>query len=168
MLDYRPLESPLYEALMTDDVDALRTAIQEDPNVQINKFCSIPPLHLACLLGEIDCVKVLLQHEADLFAEDMIGAIPFHYACESGNAGLVKYFTDEYAKVDPDTVRNMLDAHDSIGNAPLHYAAMTSSPELVAHLLALGACSLEENANEMHNVGVIVVLRTLTSRLMAV
>ncbi len=122
------------EAAALGDVDALRTAIENDDDARVRRSSDgWTPLHLAAFFGHDDAVRLLIDHGAPLDANstNALRNSPLHAALAGVTLPLlVRRLVFAGADVS---------ARDSAGNTPLHLAASRGNEALCDLFIARGA-----------------------------
>ena len=88
----------LHLAAKTGQIEAFKTAFNEEEDKNIKNGGGETPFHLACQNGCLDIVQLLLKnadeakdnHDIDLNAKTNFGITAFYYACMSGHFDVVK------------------------------------------------------------------------------
>jgi ankyrin repeat protein len=133
-----PPESPVADAAMRGDVEAVRALLERGADVNAPQGDGMTALHWAAELGEAALAAVLLDAGADPAASTRLGAYtPLHLASREGHAGIVAALLEAGADVHAATSTGAV--------TPLHFAAAASSAETVKELLDAGA---DPNARE--------------------
>jgi len=129
--------SPVADAAMRGDLDAVRTLIARGNDVNAAQGDGMTALHWAASNGDAKIAALLLQARARVDVVTRIDAhTPLHIASRVGSAAVVKLLLDAGADA---SVRT------GTGVAPIHFAALAGSGEVIAALLDRGA---DVNARE--------------------
>ena len=125
-------DSPVADAAMRGDTDAVRTLIQEGADVNAAQGDGMTALHWAAMNGDGALAEVLIYAGAMVKSKTRIGDYtPLHLASLSGAGDLVGMLLATGA--DPNA------ATTAGGGTPLHYAAQSGSAEAVQALVDHGA-----------------------------
>jgi uncharacterized protein len=127
-----PTDSPVADAAMRGDVEAVRSLIRTDAQgVNTPQGDGMTALHWAAVRGNGALAELLLEAGADVAAETRIGAYtPLHLAAREGAADVVRALLEAGAEAGATT--------RSGEASPLHLAAGAGSAEAVALLLDRG------------------------------
>jgi ankyrin repeat protein len=126
-----PSASPVADAAMRGDTEAVRTLLKEGADVNAAQGDGMTALHWSALNGDLKMMNVLLYAGATTEALTRLGAYtPLHLASSRGHAAVVTRLLEAGAKPAVAT---------STGVQPLHLAAQSGSAEAVNALLAKGA-----------------------------
>ncbi|HEY0930558.1 MAG TPA: ankyrin repeat domain-containing protein [Gemmatimonas sp.] len=122
------------EAAALGDVEALRTAIQDDDDARVRRSSDgWTPLHLAAFFGQVDAVALLIDHGAplDALSTNATRNTPLHAALAGAtNATIVRRLVIAGADVS---------ARGAHAITPLHLAASRGDQALCDLLIARGA-----------------------------
>ena len=102
--------SYLHLAAKTGQIEAFKTAFDEEEDKNIKNGVGETPFHLACYSGCLEIVQLLLKNaneakdnpEIDLNAQTNFGLTPFYYACMSGHFNVVKMLMENSADLSID------------------------------------------------------------------
>ena len=98
--------SYLHLAAETGQIEAFKTAFNQEGDKNIKNSCGGTPFHLASKNGRFKIVQLLLKNndpEINYNAKDNSdGITPFHCACEKGNLDVVKIFIENAAALSID------------------------------------------------------------------
>lgn len=120
----------LFKAINSNDVDKVKSLLEEGANPQqVNSFGS-PPLSHAASLGHNDIVEVLLDYVVDINQKDRRGHTALMTSVISGNLPLVTTLID--AGVD-------INAQSETGSTALLHSVLEENEKIVAYLLEHGA-----------------------------
>lgn len=124
--------TPVVDAVLSEDLDRVRAAVQAGGNVNERDRDGRSPLHHACIQGNEDIGDLLLASGADVAPSDDNGMTPLHFAASHNQLKIGKRLLDEGAPVD---------ARDSNGNTPLARAVFESKGrgEMITILIEAGA-----------------------------
>ncbi len=127
-----PAQSPIADAAMRGDVEAVRVLIERGLDVNAPQGDGMTALHWAAERGSAEIARLLLDAGADPAAMTRNGAYtPLHLAARGGSAGVVATLLERGASANTET---------STGDAtPLHLAASAGSVRAVEALLEHGA-----------------------------
>jgi ankyrin repeat protein len=126
-----PPDSPIADAAMREDIDAVRSLLREGAAVNVAQSDGMTALHWAAELGNVELVRLLVDAGADLEAPTRIGDLtPLHIGAEVGQSGTVRALLEAGANAE---------SRNANGSAPLHFAAMSGSVEAVVALADHGA-----------------------------
>ena len=124
-------DSPVADAAMRDDVEAVRALIAEGADVNAPRGDGMTGLHWAALNGNLEIVGMLVEAGADLEAVTRLGAHrPLHVAGRAGRGEVVAMLVEAGADVAAVT---------GTGAAPLHFAAAAGDVGAVTALVRGGA-----------------------------
>ena len=128
----RNVETPLFWAVLYNDLPAVQKAIEDGENVDALDRDGRTPLFQAVVNDNIAIAAQLLRAGANANARDTRLETPLHFAAREYNLSLAELLLKSGAQVD---------AQDSHGNTPLFRAAFDSRGrgELINLLLAHGA-----------------------------
>jgi ankyrin repeat protein len=126
-----PAESPVADAAMRGDTDAVRALLRDGADVNAAQGDGMTALHWTALNGDLKTMNVLLYAGATVESLTRVGAYtPLHLASSRGHAAVVGRLLEAGAK--PGVVT-------ATGVQPLHLAAQAGTPEAVKALLDRGA-----------------------------
>ncbi|MGE3190916.1 MAG: ankyrin repeat domain-containing protein, partial [Vicinamibacterales bacterium] len=132
LLAAAPSTTPVADAAMRGDRDAVRQLLQDGVDVNTAQGDGMTALHWAAQRGDTELAAMLLYAGADAAAVTRIGQYtPLHLAARSGNAGVVKALIEAGADASART--------STSGVTPLHLAAAAGSVEAIDELVAHGA-----------------------------
>jgi ankyrin repeat protein len=129
--DIRTGKSPVADATMAGDREAVRALLHEGADVNAAQGDGMTALHWAALSGDVETARMLLYAGANVKASTRLGAFtPLLLAAKSGQASMVSTLLDSGA-----------DANDATtnGTTALMLAAASGSLEAVTALLDRGA-----------------------------
>jgi ankyrin repeat protein len=127
-----PSSSPVADAAMKGDRDAVRTLLKQGADVSAAKGDGMTALHFAAERGDAAMTEMLVYAGANVAAVTRIGQYtPLHLASRSGNAAVARALVKAGADVSARTTTS--------GVTPLHLAAASGSGEVVTLLLDQGA-----------------------------
>jgi uncharacterized protein len=133
-----PVDSPVADAAMRGDLEAIRSLLRQGADVNAAQSDGMTALHWAADRGDREMTEVLVYAGADLEAGTRIGRYrPLHLASRNGHSEVVQALLGAGARVDAVT--------DPSGSTPLHLAALSGDGEVVRELIAAGA---DPNARE--------------------
>ncbi|MYH48705.1 MAG: hypothetical protein F4151_04045 [Gammaproteobacteria bacterium] len=133
-----PPDSPVADAAMRGDLDAVRSLINQGADVNGAQGDGMTALHWAAENGSAATAELLLSAGANLSAVTRLGGYtPLHLAAKAGSADVVRAFLA--AGADPRA------ATSTGGATALHFAAAAGSGEAVKALIDHGA---DPNASE--------------------
>lgn len=139
VLIWGPGDSPVADAAMRGDLDAVKALIQQGADVNAAQGDGMTALHWAARSGLLELTDVLLQSGAALESNTRLGSYrPLHLACREGHGEVVVALLEAGADANATT--------DLVGAAaPIHYAAASGSALAIRALLDHGA---DVNARE--------------------
>ena len=124
-------ESPVADAAEQNDVQAVRSLLQQGADVNAPQPDGLTALHWAALNDNREILSLLVYAGAHLEPLTRVGGYtPLHLAARSGHAEMVRALLDAGAEVDHLT---------STGVTALHFAAMADAPAAIEALVAGGA-----------------------------
>ena len=124
-------DSPVADAAMYDDVDAVRELLEQGADVNAPRGDGMTGLHWAALNGNAEIARLLIDAGADLEAATRLGThTPLHVAAKEGHGELVEILAGAGADVAAVT---------GTGAMPLHFAAASGDVRAVVALLDHGA-----------------------------
>src|SRR3954463_7614720 len=127
-----PSSSPVADAAMKGDRDAVRSLLKQGADVSAAKGDGMTALHFAAERGDAAMAEMLIYAGANVSAVTRIGQYtPLHLASRAGNAAVVQALLTAGATVAAKT--------STSGVTPLHLAAASGSAATVALLLDHGA-----------------------------
>jgi ankyrin repeat protein len=133
-----PSTTPVADAAMKDDRDAVRALLKQGADAGAAQGDGMTALHWAAERGDSELAEMLLYAGANAGAVTRIGQYtPLHLAAKAGNAAVVAALLKGGASVAARTTTS--------GVTPLHLAASAGSPEVVKALIDAGA---DVNARE--------------------
>jgi len=110
-----PPESPVADAAMRNDVEAVRALLADGADVNVPRRDGMTGLHWAALNGNAEIAELLVRAGADLEAATRLGAHrPLHIAAKEGHGRIVTMLAELGAHMSPVT---------ETGATPLHFAA---------------------------------------------
>lgn len=123
-----PSSSPIADAAMKGNREAVRTLIQQGADVNAAQGDGMSALHWAADKGDAELTELLVYAGANPGAVTRIGQYtPLHLASRAGSAAAVQALLKAGAKVDAKTSVS--------GATPLHLAAAAGDPAVVTALL---------------------------------
>src|SRR5262245_57748168 len=135
-----PSSSPVADAAMRGDRDAVRTLLKQGVDVNAAQGDGMTALHHAAERGDAAMVEMLVYAGANVGAMTRIGQYtPLHVASQSGSAAVVKALLKAGASA---TVRTT-----TTGVTPLHLAASSGNVDVVKMLLEAGADANAKDAD---------------------
>ena len=124
-------DSPVADAAMHDDADAVRELLRQGADVNAPRGDGMTGLHWAALNGNAEIAGLLVGAGADLEAATRLGAhTPLHVAAKEGHGELVEILAGAGAEVGAVT---------ETGATPLHFAAASGNVRAITALLDSGA-----------------------------
>ncbi|XP_076931723.1 uncharacterized protein LOC143596968 [Bidens hawaiensis] len=141
------METKLYEASLTGDVQALNVLLQQDQlildRLSLTNF-NETPLHIVAMSGHHHFASVLLTHNPKLsIALDSQRRTPLHLASANGNMDTVQELVQAGG---PETCS----FRDQDGLTPLHLAAMNEHSEVVKALVQVKPDAAKEGEPILH------------------
>ena len=132
MLAAVPAESPVADAAMRGDVDAVRELLRQGADVNAAQPDGMAALHWVAENGNAELAEMLLFAGATVEVTTRLGAYtPLHLASRNGHAGVVRALLAAGANVEARTAPG--------GSTPMHLAASGGSPDVIRALAAAGA-----------------------------
>jgi ankyrin repeat protein len=132
LLAAAPSSSPVADAAMRGDLDALRALLKQGADVSGAQGDGMSALHHAAERGDAEMTEMLVYAGANVSAMTRIGQYtPLHLASQAGSAAVVKALLKAGANVAARTT--------TTGVTPLHLAAATGNADVVKILLDAGA-----------------------------
>ena len=126
-----PPDSPVADAAMRGDGDAIRALLQNGADVNAAQGDGMTALHWAAQLNDLEMADMLLYAGADVEAATRIGAYrPLHVAAREGNADMVEKMLGAGANPEAVTTGTRANA--------LHMAAGGGNTRIIAALLDRG------------------------------
>jgi uncharacterized protein len=127
-----PSPSPVADAAMKGDRDAVRALLKQGADVSAAKGDGMTALHFAAEHGDAAMTEMLVYAGANVAAVTRIGQYtPLHLASRAGSAAVVEALLKAGANVSARTTTS--------GVTPLHLAAAAGSEQVVTLLLDHGA-----------------------------
>jgi uncharacterized protein len=127
-----PSPSPVADAAMKGDRDAVRALLKQGADVSAAKGDGMTALHFAAEHGDAAMTEMLVYAGANVAAVTRIGQYtPLHLASRAGSAAVVEALLKAGASVSARTTTS--------GVTPLHLAAAAGSEQVVTLLLDQGA-----------------------------
>src|SRR5262245_55402423 len=127
-----PSTSPVADAAMRGDRDAVRNLLKQGADVNAAQGDGMTALHHAAEHGDAAMVEMLVYAGANVGAMTRIGQYtPLHIACQAGNAPVVQALLKAGANASARTTNTSV--------TPLHLAASAGHPDVVKMLLDAGA-----------------------------
>jgi ankyrin repeat protein len=124
--------SPVADAAMKGDRDALRALLKQGADVSGAQGDGMSALHYAAERGDVEMTEMLVYAGANVGATTRIGQYtPLHLASQAGSATVVQALLKAGANVAARTT--------TTGVTPLHLAAATGNADVVKILLDKGA-----------------------------
>lgn len=132
LLAAAPPESPVADAAMKRDRQAVRALLQQGADVNAAQGDGMTALHWAAEHGDAELARMLIYAGARLEAATRNGNYtPLHLASRTGSAVVIKALLEAGANANATTT--------SGGTTPLHFAAAQGSRDAAAALLDQGA-----------------------------
>jgi len=132
LLGAAPSSSPVADAAMRGDLDAVRALLKQGADVSAGQGDGMTALHHAAVRGDAAMVEMLVYAGANVGAMTRIGQYtPLHVASQSGNAAVVQALLNAGANASARTT--------TTGVTPLHLAAAAGNADVVKMLLDRGA-----------------------------
>jgi len=125
-------ESPVADAAMNGDLEAVRELLEQGADVNLAQGDGMTALHWAAEVGDVEMVGMLLDAGADLEGVTRIGDYtPLHVASEAGHGEVVRALLEAGADV--------LARRAFAGTTALHLAAASGSVSSIEALVGFGA-----------------------------
>jgi len=121
-------DTDLFEAIRSNDLMALRAAVETGADLSAPGPVGGTPLHDAVAFGSPEAVEILLQGGAAVDGRSTLGATPLHWA--AGDFTKTRLLVEAGADVN---------SRSKSGRTPLHYAAGHNNLPMVEMLLSRGA-----------------------------
>jgi len=135
-----PPESPVADAAMRGDAEAIVALLQRGADVNAAQGDGMTALHWAAERNDVRLAEMLRAAGADLESVTRIGGyVPLHVAAKEGRADMVRWLLQAGASAERRTTETLATA--------LHMAAFAGSADVVRVLLDNGA---DPNAREGH------------------
>lgn len=135
-----PPESPVADAAMRGDAEAIVALLQRGADVNAAQGDGMTALHWAAERNDVRLAEMLRAAGADLESVTRIGGyVPLHVAAKEGNADMVRWLVRAGASAERMTTETRANA--------LHMAAFAGAVDVVRVLLEEGA---DPNAREGH------------------
>ena len=151
-------ESPVADAAMRGDTDAVRTLLREGADVNAAQGDGMTALHWAARRGDVAQAEILIYAGANVAAVTRLGDYtPLHLASKAGNGGVVVTLLEAGSDANAVTSAGAVQ--------PIHFAAASGSAEAVAALLDHGA---DVNARESEWEQTPLMFAAATNRVDAV
>jgi ankyrin repeat protein len=132
LLGAAPSTSPVADAAMRGDRDAVRTLLKQGSDVNAGRGDGMTALHFAAERGDAELAEMVLYAGANVSAVTRIGQYtPLHIAAMAGSAPVIQALLKAGAAVDVKTT--------TTGVTPLHLAAASGSADAVTTLIDKGA-----------------------------
>lgn len=130
--------TPLIRLVVEDNVDELRTTLEEDASEIDKRHFGCTPLGVAAAFGRVECLDLLLEFGASSDPAPGSGSWrPICLACIKAHAACVRRLLAAGAAA------GLVDDDDGAEYTPLQCAAEVDAVECVEALLAAGAATLE-------------------------
>jgi ankyrin repeat protein len=127
-----PSSTPVADAAMRGDRDAVRALLKQGADVNAAQGDGMTPLHHAAERGDAPMVEMLVYAGANVGAMTRIGQYtPLHVAAQAGSAAVVQALLKAGASASARTTNTNVTA--------LHLAAAAGNPDVVKMLLDAGA-----------------------------
>jgi uncharacterized protein len=123
-------QNRLADAVKGRDRAAVRTLLQQHPDVNVAAADGSTPLYWAAQNNDLDTVKLLIAAGADVNAANRYGVSPLALACVNGNVAIAQALLDASANANAVTPQ---------GETVLMTAARTGVPEVLTALVKRGA-----------------------------
>jgi ankyrin repeat protein len=139
--------SPLADAAMKGDKDAVKKLLKDGVDVGVAQGDGMTALHWAAERGDAELAQMLIYAGANVSAVTRIGLYtPLHLAAKSGSAAVVKALIDAGADVNIKA--------DPSGAAPIHMAALSGSADVI-NLLADAKADVNAKEHEWEQTPLI-------------
>ena len=139
--------TPLHIAAIHGNIEVCTYLIISGAELNAADSDGRTPLHYAARNGSVHICRKILQNKADVNIKDSWGNTPISFALAGGHQDLIKMLLNQGADPDADYPEAAYP-----GTTLLHQAVKTSSPQIVALLLASGA-----SVNKTDSVGKTVL-----------
>ena len=139
--------SPLADAAMRGDIDAVKKLLKDGVDIGVAQGDGMTALHWAAERGDADMAKLLIYAGANVSAVTRIGLYtPLHLAAKSASAGVAKAIIDAGADVNAKA--------DPSGATPIHLAALSGSADVI-NLLADAKADVNARESEWEQTPLI-------------
>lgn len=71
--------SELIESVINNDVENVKSLLQNKPDINAKDNHGCTPLHNTCEHGDVEIIKLLIEHGADVNAKNNEGLTPLEY-----------------------------------------------------------------------------------------
>ena len=139
------MDTRLFEAAQTGDIDYLQQLLAENPFILNNTQLSAEnPLNIAAAMGHVDFVKEIIRLKPVFSREvNQEGFSPMHIAADNGQVEIVK----ELMKVDIKLCR--LEGRQKM--TPFHHAAIRGRAEVIGLMLSGCPDCIEDETERREN-----------------
>ncbi|KAF5185907.1 Serine/threonine-protein phosphatase 6 regulatory ankyrin repeat subunit B [Thalictrum thalictroides] len=125
LLDLLHLNDALHRAAKLDDVNGIKSCIEQGAKVNGRDQNGWTPIHRAAFKGRIESVKALLSYGAQLDLVDDLGYTPLHCAIEAGQTEVALYLIAHGARGNLKSVQAV---------CPLNFDGFKNHPAFVSPL----------------------------------
>lgn len=125
--------TPLHRACRNDHVDAVRSLLKYNADVNVRSRLNITAMHICASSNSLECARLIRGQVTNINATDSFGVTALHYAVYNNNIEMVQFLIENGAKAD---------MQDEYGQRPIHYAAAMDSHTLIGHLVKHGGADV--------------------------
>jgi ankyrin repeat protein len=141
------LEQQLFDAANEDEVDKVKSILEENHDIDINKLCKIFPnkkwtattLYIASKNNNHDVVKILLEHpDIDINKKSIAEETPLWVAARNDCEEVARLLLEHGADIN---------LADYLGQTPLYIAVRNNSEEVINILLTYSSVNINQADN---------------------